>query len=314
MMRHHFFDSNRLINDYGKDILELIDWLQSQNILDQTPTDPVNLGLNIQATSWHYLSRCCEDIWPGREFFIGKAKDALGVPVLDNCRCWCAPLSRGCTPLTTALKSYVKEVDEPSSPILCDLFHTAIRDTESSGWHVRGRCKEVIRFLTFEALEMTHTCCEFTVIDRPDISREEFHVLMNCAPERWQKIRSDQREQENAALLEILMEEFIAYMIQMQPNPRSLEIFVNGYWRRRMSEIYAVDLNEVKVMKNCLVGTKTFVLPDRARALLSEDFKLIELQDLKSALPVGEISHGKEIANPSNCFVTVVIVKIPDEN
>lgn len=80
---------------------------------------------------------------------------------------------------------------------------------------------------------------------------------MNCDPERWQKIRSDQREQENAALLETLMEEFIAYMIGMQPSPRSLEIFANGYWRQRMSEIYAVDLNKIKDINDCLIGTKT---------------------------------------------------------
>lgn len=82
-------------------------------------------------------------------------------------------------------------------------------------------------------------------------------MLMNCDPGRWQKIRSDQREQEKAALLENLMEEFIAFMIQMEPFPRSLEIFVNGYWRLRMSEIYAVDFNEIKNIKNCLIGTKT---------------------------------------------------------
>lgn len=53
------------------------------------------------------------------------------------------------------------------------------------------------------------------------------------------------------------MEEFIAYMMHMSPSPRSLEIFVNSYWRHRMSDIYAVDLKEIKDIKNCLVGTKT---------------------------------------------------------
>jgi hypothetical protein len=80
---------------------------------------------------------------------------------------------------------------------------------------------------------------------------------MNCDQEKWQKIRSDKREQENAALLETLMEEFIAYMIGMESSPRSLEIFVNGYWRQRMSEIYAVDSNEIRDIRNRLIGTKT---------------------------------------------------------
>ncbi|KAF5544481.1 hypothetical protein FPHYL_10971 [Fusarium phyllophilum] len=172
----------------------------------------------------------------------------------------------------------------------------ALQDTASSGSHMTGGCIEVVRFLTFEALEMTHTCCDFTVIDRPDISREKFHVLMNCDPERWQKIRSDKREQENAALLETLMEEFIAYMIGMESSPRSLEIFVNSFWRQRISEIYAVNLDDVKVMKNYLVDTKTYVLPDRVRDLLGEDFKLIELQDLKSEpTPVGGTGHDRKV-------------------
>ncbi|KAF5721691.1 hypothetical protein FMUND_3496 [Fusarium mundagurra] len=171
-----------------------------------------------------------------------------------------------------------------------------IRDIGSSDSRLVGWCMEVIRFLTFEALEMTHTCCEFTILDRPDISSENFDALINCDPGRWQKIRNDKREQENAALLETLMQEFIAYMIGMESSPRSLEIFVNGYWRQRISEIYAVDLNEIKDMDSCLVGTQTYVLPDRVRPFLREDFKLIELQDLKSELtPVGETSCDEKV-------------------
>lgn len=168
MMRHHFFDPSRIIDDYGRDLEELMDWLQSQRIMDQTPTDPFDLGLNIQATSWHYLSRICDEICPAT-FVYENAKVALGVPAVDNCRCWCTPSGKGCTPLTTSLKSYVgvfkelKEFNEPMSFVLCNLFHTAIRDTESGGSHIRDWCNELIRFLTFEALEMTHTCCEVSV-------------------------------------------------------------------------------------------------------------------------------------------------------
>ncbi len=42
------------------------------------------------------------------------------------------------------------------------------------------------------------------------------------------------------------MEEFIAYMMHMGLPTTSLEIFVNSYWRHRMSDIYAVDLKEIK--------------------------------------------------------------------
>jgi hypothetical protein len=146
-----------------------IDWLESQRIMDQTPTDPFNLGLNIQATGWHYLSRCCAnwELSPELiEIYPGKTKDALGAPVLDHCRCWCAPSGRGCTPLTIGLKSYVKKFHGPSPNVLCGFFHTAVRDTESIGSRISGWCIEVIRLLTFEALEMTHTCCEVSVTAR----------------------------------------------------------------------------------------------------------------------------------------------------
>ncbi|KAF5545133.1 hypothetical protein FMEXI_6184 [Fusarium mexicanum] len=153
---------------------------------------------------------------------------------------------------------------------------------------------------------MTHTCCEFTVVDRPDILSEKYDVLMNCDQERWQKIRSDKREQENAALLETLMEDFMAYMIGMEPSQWSLEIFVNGYWRQRMSELYAVDADEIKDINNCLIGTKTYVLPHRVRVLLGDDFKLIELQDLKSdSTPFGETAHDKKVELGNESFELV---------
>ncbi|KAF4438243.1 hypothetical protein FACUT_5108 [Fusarium acutatum] len=129
-----------------------------------------------------------------------------------------------------------------------------------------------------------------------DIPDDQASYLCSCLDNsgirRWQKIRSDKREQESAALLETLMEEFIAHMIGMKSSPRALEIFVDGYWRQRMSEIYAVDSNEIKAIKNCLVGTETYILPDRVRPLLRKDFKLIEPQNLKSEpTPAGDISH-----------------------
>ncbi|KAF5540053.1 hypothetical protein FNAPI_10593 [Fusarium napiforme] len=203
-----------------------------------------------------------------------------------------------------SLKSYIKEFDGLELEIAqCLFFHIGIRDTESGDACIAAWCVEVIRFLTFEALEMTHTCCESTILDRPDISSEKFDVLMNCDPGRWQKIRSDKREQENATLLETLMEEFIAYMIGMESSPRSLETFVNGYWRQRMSEIYAVDSNEMKDINSCLVGTKTHMLPDRVKPLLREGFKLIELQNLKSkSTPVGEISLDEKIESVDRSY------------
>ncbi|KAF5675365.1 hypothetical protein FCIRC_7349 [Fusarium circinatum] len=312
MTQFRFSGHRWLLNDHGKR-MECMDWLESQRIMDQTPTDPFNLGLNTQATGWHYLSRYhakpqsyseimdlyheMEEMYPKtRDFYPERTKDVLGDPVLDNCQCWCTPSGMGCTPLTTALKSYVKLFNQRIPGVLCDFFHIAIRDTGSSDSHISGWCMEIIRFLTFEALEMTHTCCEFAILDRLDISSEKFNVLMNCEPERWQKIRSNKREKENAALLESLMEEFIAYMIGMESSPRSLEIFVNGYWRQRISEIYAVDANETKDINSFLVGTKTYVLPDRVRDLLGWDFKLIELQDLKSKpTPVGETARDEQV-------------------
>ncbi|CVL04827.1 uncharacterized protein FMAN_12890 [Fusarium mangiferae] len=257
MTQHLFHEPRRIEIGYGN-VVEGMDWVESQRIMEQTPKGPFNLGLNIGATSWHYLSRYCSDFHPPlRCFYPGNAKGVLGVPLLDNCRCWCTPPDKGCTPLTTGLKAYVKDFNKLESNVLCSFFHTVILDTEEGDSYITGWCNEVIRFLTFEALEMTHTCCQFTVIDRPDISPDKFNLLMNCDPRKWQKIRSHKREQENAALLERLMEEFIAYMMHMRLSTRSLEIFVNGYWRQRMSEIYAVDSNEIKNIQNCLVGIKT---------------------------------------------------------
>ncbi|KAF5692999.1 hypothetical protein FDENT_2437 [Fusarium denticulatum] len=221
-----------------------------------------------------------------------------------------AILQESISMLEIALSKSPEAVRESIGPVttveLCVHWPEGLRkllSTEAVDILDEHQCVEVIRLLTFEALEMTHTCCEFTVVDRPDVSSEEFDVLMNCKPERWQKIRSDKREQENATLLETLMDEFIGYMLSMESCPRSLEIFVHGYWRQRISEVYAVDLNEIKDIRECLIGTKTYVLPDRIRPLLRKDFKLIEPQNLKSTLTPGrETSHEEKVELDDESF------------
>jgi hypothetical protein len=134
---------------------------------------------------------------------------------------------------------------------------------------------ELVRLLTFEALDMTHTCCHLEEVENlrrgqtPSPAErkvrsawdnedrlEEQHVIANCNPQLAKEIRSDSLEQQNARQLDELMHEFEPQILNLDlSNRKALEIFIWGPWRRRMSDLFTVvDDGIVAGMKEVLTN------------------------------------------------------------
>lgn len=148
----------------------------------------------------------------------------------DPCSCYCS--IGGCTPFTFFLKG------------ITDRFHKGDTETCRSLRSLAGKLHEFdlsrqndsiiemefVRMMTFESLQLTHTCCKFSVLEQND-SRI-------CVPNRRvkEKVEIDRIHEEESLglqLLEILMEDFTTKFTNLGI---SLQEFFTGYWRERMEE------------------------------------------------------------------------------
>lgn len=80
----------------------------------------------------------------------------LAVESFDNCRCKCSP--EGCSPLTYMLKGtcFCWTYNDPEKHQWRDAFISSI-PVLHSGWAFMDHL-EIVRYMTFEALHITHTC------------------------------------------------------------------------------------------------------------------------------------------------------------
>ncbi|KAF4966220.1 hypothetical protein FSARC_6105 [Fusarium sarcochroum] len=295
--------------------------LAQHGFLAQKPQDPLNIGLNIHVTGSHffaaqmgahlYLSTLLDS--DETKLLLAPPRSSMNylarVPDRDECVCWCHESGQGCSPLLLLYKTHAHNENAQ---------HRGIRVTQGEHWDQAGvqsllldfdvyetqkgtencqekgqgilddqpstRALELLRLLTFEALEMRHTCCMYQVVDLKvlgikaqdlGIGRSYSHwywnsdleVIMNCKPVIAQAIRCDTREQENAALLETLMSEFTACM-QQSYHGKTFSDFVFGYWQERIQKLYAVQADEVENMERFLGNVQTGIWPRAVERLL----------------------------------------------
>ncbi|KAI2473112.1 hypothetical protein F4781DRAFT_381920 [Annulohypoxylon bovei var. microspora] len=271
-----------------------LSWLCEHGFLDQKPEDPLKLGLNLHATSWHYIACMFTDPFFGHSRSRDFINEVSRVAIRDDCACWCRPYSNGCSPLVSLWKAYAGNRTmwgmQGRSEFMRHIFlHDGnMFSPEEDNVSALSLLLEFLRFLTFEALDMKHTCC---VLSQVDLSKRHCHeiqlddcgrpesnapiVLANRDPETVKKIRSDDSEQRNARLLESLMEEFTGELERMGPSPKVLEHFLWGYWRRRMSELYSVNTDVVGEMGRLVENVQTHVLPESVLRFLGYDFDLL---------------------------------------
>ncbi|WAO94620.1 Hypothetical protein NCS54_01221200 [Fusarium falciforme] len=255
--------------------LSTLQWLQEKAFLDHSPEDPCNLGLNTNSTGWHYLA--------AHAYFEGRAK-SIKMPLRevsrssarDSCVCWCIPEGEGCSPLGCILKAHADSY--------CALARFSWKENLAELFEVSG-CGDTtstvmtqfVRFLTFEALEMTHTCCHFQILDQDTL---EFVTFDECDPsfkqlvildhdaKVIQKTRADRVEQKNAGLLDSLMEEFSVQLNVAEPTVENFVNFLKGDWRSRIERLFTVNEDIVNGMRESLSDVKTHVWPERVQCFV----------------------------------------------
>ncbi|RSL55458.1 hypothetical protein CEP54_009348 [Fusarium duplospermum] len=242
------------------------------------------LDLGDQQEADHYLSLASDLLWQ-------LARDSYGD--LDKCVCWCNSDGDGCSPIKLLYKSvahpirYFYEIvvsmrgEFQAASITRLLFDFDIFEVptttptpgvkqqrerdETTNARPSTRALELVRFLTFESLEMTHTCCMLENL--PKGNWYDTKVILNCTPGTVSDIRQSEEERRNAALLETLMNEF-SNVMQQDYHAKSLLDFIFGYWKTRVEGLYAVREDEVQKMQQYVNNVRTGIWPMPLRRLL----------------------------------------------
>lgn len=150
----------------------------------------------------------------------------------DNCLCACS--ERGCSPLTRLLKAYYR----PNSLGVIGHLQEVVYSTSNA--HSRNpTVSAILRYLTFEALEMTHTC--------HDVSR--FSVRFPD-PEETSEIRD-----EESAMIEQLDELMVEFDGKYDELGVGIREFLDGYWHTRMDEVlHEHDIDPDESLKVQAIG------------------------------------------------------------
>ena len=165
----------------------------------------------------------------------------------DSCICACS--SHGCTPAVTLLRSIMVEnqlqadsqyninlrVAIDTQLWMIGWFSTSLGDSHEA-W--QWLAQEIIRYETFEKLELTHTCCE----------KRGWHDLICTRHDSTE--REEIRDEERLLIgkLETLVAEFTE---KYTDSGVSLPEFLRGYWKTRMEEIEREEkpLDDEKIAK-----------------------------------------------------------------
>ena len=150
----------------------------------------------------------------------------------DDCHCACS--SSGCTPFTFLLKAINQEMglntkEWSSKNRRYLVYHLESPGHPASSAPMRSKIVEkVIRFETFEALQLSHTCCDFG-----GYSPNTYAAHRRYTPEDVREIHEEWEE--FLSEHEDLVSEFCH---KFQELGGALTSFLNGYWQMRMDEVF----------------------------------------------------------------------------
>ncbi|KAI0384961.1 hypothetical protein F5Y04DRAFT_202201 [Hypomontagnella monticulosa] len=150
----------------------------------------------------------------------------------DDCTCRCSNHG-GCTPLAVFIKelcrcrrdkSVMKAITRRIGSLICENVATSLSATAN----------QVIRVLTFEALEVRHTCCQ-TV----DTWHDEGRWTKRHPLEGWRSYGEDFADirDEDELLLNEVDELVSEFEDKFHSSGYSLADFLGGYWRERIEEV-----------------------------------------------------------------------------
>lgn len=128
---------------------------------------------------------------------------------------------------------------------------------------------ELLRLLTFEALEMTHTCCSAQRLQQPGGDTAELAIFDHPDPEGTRlRLAAEPAEARKVRQLEEMMAEFAGQLGRRKAgcSPRDLEDFVSGAWRARVAGLYETCDREIRTLEGLLGGrVRTSKFPDTFR-------------------------------------------------
>lgn len=151
----------------------------------------------------------------------------------DSCNCSCS--ADGCTPFTRLMMAYCEYRGTYPSHILKKATRAVIQYLESPGQNEASDFfqpkifEEIVRFETFEALQLRHTCCE----------RAYPGQRSRYSPEEVEKIHEE--EEETLRRHEDLVAEFC---LKFEGHEGNITSFLDGYWETRMKAV----LKDVQVL------------------------------------------------------------------
>ena len=236
----------------GASIYSPMRWLDSHSEprVDSTVLHPERRALHHMAGNIGKIIVDLEDdtIWSQLEGCIPSLPDLLNSlsegstqfmatlfsnPSPDRCLCACS--SGGCTALTVLEKKWAKGLgDLPDRDLELAKCLMSLLEPQNTceDWLI----DEIIRFTTFQELQLKHTCCI-----RDDILGN----FIDPEPDEVNDFREE--DSEGIELLEELMIEF-----RNQRGDQNLMTFLDGYWTSRMEEVRRtqgkVDLEQSREM------------------------------------------------------------------
>ena len=236
--------------------VETLYWLGERGFMQETAMDPMKLGLNVCATGYHYVGALFAGVlfrsgYGNDCHLISKTRQVLSQASEDDCQCWCNTEGHSCSPTKLFLITLLHEECSLSYYKHLILQHKLF-DKVSGRDKLSTSIMETLRLLTFEALEMTHTCCYFDEFDEQGPCELIYEKswgdkgIFCCDPASVSIIRSCETEQSRASLLEELMVEFTDHLLSIGPGPWAFARFIYTYWRRRIADLYEPNPNDVE--------------------------------------------------------------------
>ena len=195
----------------------------------------------------------------------------------DDCHCACS--SGGCTPFTILLKSIDKRTRQNAnaSKTPWELRRLLVQQLESPGHPASSApmrskiVEDCIRFETFEALQLSHTCCDFY---RDTTCRRYTPEEVREIHEEWEELLSKHED---------LVSEFCHKFKELGG---TLTSFLKGYWQTRMDEVLQEerildeeDIRRLREMGVVLEEVSEEVSGESEEDFLDEDFTDEDLTD-----------------------------------
>ncbi|KAI1774782.1 hypothetical protein F4818DRAFT_418914 [Hypoxylon cercidicola] len=220
--------------DHGASATNLVPWKTPAGFLglQELPRWTVAHHLMV-TTAWNTSFDFRIDVTLSKSVGIFRLATRFSdLQVGDGCDCGCSDVGKGCVPLTTFFNSALLLLGEntPSSHTLIAEICKLVEALELEGHLSLVAADTIIRVITFNALEIRHTCC--ATLD----TRGRIGFIPRSYGEDFLEI-----QKEDKSLLDELEKLIVVFNGQFREQfhgqGQSIFHFVEGYWKERMDQV-----------------------------------------------------------------------------